>query len=145
MITADAKTINGVVRELAEQHGFFHTDHGTSVQINLHDHMNIGTDGNIHLSADHTDFVQAPADAHVTPAYHPEAHAVPHAETKTMPMARQPEHPITIESNVPTAEPHPETLIPHVETPTSHPEVPATSPGSKRMLLRIRLIIMIME
>ncbi len=129
LLTADQSTINGVVHNIAKEHGFFNAETGTNVQINLHDQMEIGADGNIHLDGS----IHAPPGAHVTPAYHPhaEAHVAPqsetpaavHAETKTMPMAkepenptyveetktmpmaRQPENPVTIESSVETQAP----------------------------------------
>jgi len=115
LLTADAKTINGVVHTIAKDHGFFNPDgtpDGTSVQINLHDHMTIGTDGNIHLSADHTDFVHAPAGTHVTPPYHPEAHAALHAEAPHAPVGSQPKMPDTHFSA-------------HPGEPTSFAETPA--------------------
>jgi hypothetical protein len=145
LLTADAKTINGVVHNIAKEHGFFNAN-GTSVQINLHDHMTIDGNGNLNLSVGNDHFIHAPVDAPTTPAYHPEVHVVPHqaeapathpeppishptetapVETKTMPVA--PEHPSYVEETktTPMAPENPIVIENHpaAEPPaTNHPD-----------------------
>jgi hypothetical protein len=114
------------VHNIAKEHGFFNPEGGTSVQINPGDHITIGADGNIHLSADHTDFVQAPENAHVTPAYHPNAEthvAAPHAETPIAPKVEAPAAPV-----VESAPSHPEAPTRPAESPTAQTVEAKTMP-----------------
>ena len=75
LLTADAASIDTVVHQIASDsgHGFFNAD-GTSVQINLDDHIFIAPDGQVHMSHEfyNSGPVQAPENAPVTPAYPPE-------------------------------------------------------------------------
>lgn len=79
----DEHSLNTIVHQIASDphHGFFNPD-GTSVSIDPSAHMTIGTDGQVHFgmgdAAHHIDVVQATPEmeAHVTPAYYPEAPAV---------------------------------------------------------------------
>jgi len=72
LFEATPETIDKVVHDIASNpdHGFFNAD-GTSVQINLGDHISIGESGQIELNG----AVHSTADAHFTSVYAPEVHA----------------------------------------------------------------------
>lgn len=94
LLTADAHSIDSVVHQIAAdpKHDFFHAD-GTSVRIDSHAQMTLGSDGEVHLSEAGHDILQAPAHMPTTSAYPP-----------SEPPISQPEvfapHPITPPANV---------------------------------------------
>jgi len=94
LLEADQKSIDTLVHQIAAdpKHSFFNPD-GTSVRIDLGSHLTVNADGQLELNG----AVQAPADAPVTPAYHPETPAVaapaivspPHVETVDLTAAQE--------------------------------------------------------
>ncbi|MBI5405825.1 hypothetical protein HY972_02210 [Candidatus Kaiserbacteria bacterium] len=78
LLGADATSIDKIVHQIAAdpRHAFFRPD-GASVRIDLDSQMTIGEHGELHLSNAAHDYTFAPAHASETPAYRPEASAVP--------------------------------------------------------------------
>jgi hypothetical protein len=120
LFAADADSIDKVVHQIAAdpQHGFFNAD-GTSVQINLDDHLSILPDGQIHIANSTYNYdipVHAPEGAPVTPEYHPES---PDVSPTDGPIVPAPE---------PTPTPHLDSsAVSGVEAPVSTPVEGSTS------------------
>jgi len=110
LLNADNDSIDRVVHQIASdsQHGFFNAD-GTNILIDPSAHLTIGIDGQLHFAdATHLDMVHAAENMSTTPAYHPEAPAMPpasvEAATVSPEVAPVPiEQPFVVETPAPDA------------------------------------------
>ncbi|MHB1769676.1 MAG: hypothetical protein ACYCPH_01175 [Minisyncoccota bacterium] len=146
LLTADAHSIDTVVHQIAAdpKHGFFHAD-GTSVLIDPHAHMTIGSGGEINLSDAGHDLTWAPTHLPTTPAYHPEAPAgaEPPAVIPEVPvLSAEPALPMETLSvqNIPFAEHAHLAITPSVtnhfglEVPLTEPHI-YTGPDAKHLFV----------
>lgn len=123
LLTADAHSIDSVVHQIAAdpKHGFFHAD-GTSVRIDSHAQMTVGSDGEIHLSEAGHDILKASPHMPTTPAYPPSAsdlsqpevfapHPItPPADVSVLPKEVAPVLPVPHEAAPLAATPHHESV-----------------------------------
>ena len=81
LLEADPQSIDKIVHQIASNpdHNFFKPD-GTSVRIDISSHLSINAEGQLEINGATT----APAEAPVTPAYHPETPS-PAVSTETPP------------------------------------------------------------
>ncbi|MFA5942073.1 MAG: hypothetical protein WC798_00130 [Candidatus Paceibacterota bacterium] len=127
---ADSNDIDKIVHDIASdpKHGFFNTDGGTSVQVNMDDKLSLGADGQIHLG----DTVHAPEGAHVTPAYPPEAAAsVEPPVTPPAPEVPAPpvEAPAAPPAEAPAVPPSESPAAPEPPAPIEEPDLPVEAPA----------------